>query len=59
MTGQYGIKNMYLGVPVKLGKNGITEILKLKLNKSEMNGLKKSAGAVKSVMDTFKKMKIK
>jgi len=59
LTGQYGIKNMYLGVPVKLGKNGITEILKLKLNATEMKGLKKSAAAVKDVMDTFKKMKIK
>ncbi len=59
LTGQYGLRNMYLGVPVKLGKNGITEILKLKLNKTEMNGLKKSAKAVKGVMDTFKKMKIK
>jgi len=58
LTGQYGIRNMYLGVPVKLGKNGITEILKLKLNKTELKGLKKSAEAVKGVMSTFKKMKI-
>ena len=58
LTGQYGIKNMYLGVPVKLGKNGIEEILKLKLNKSEMKLLKNSANHVKDVMKTFAKMKI-
>ncbi len=58
LTGQYGIKNMYLGVPVKLGKNGIEEILKLKLNKSEMKLLKNSANHVKDVMKTFNKMKI-
>jgi len=59
LTGQYGLKNMFLGVPVKLGKNGINELIELKLNKSEMKGLHKSAAAVKSVMDTYKKMKIK
>ena len=58
LTGQYGIRNMYLGVPVKLGKNGIEEILKLKLNKSEMKLLKNSANHVKDVMKTFNKMKI-
>lgn len=59
LTGQYGLKNMFLGVPVKLGKNGINELIELKLNKSEMKSLHKSADAVKSVMDTYKKMKIK
>jgi len=58
LTGEYGLKNMYLGVPVKLGKNGIEEILKLKLNASEMKLLKNSANHVKEVMKTFNKMKI-
>ena len=58
LTGQYGIKNMFLGVPVKLGKDGIREVLELKLNKSEMKLLHKSGEHVKAVMNTFNKMKI-
>ena len=59
LTGQYGLKNMYLGAPVQLGKNGVTKIIELKLNASEKKLLHKSADAVKSVMSTFTKMKIK
>ncbi len=58
LSGQYGMKNVYLGVPVKLGRKGIEEIIELKLNKSEMNLLKKSEGHVRKVMDVFNKMKI-
>ena len=32
LTGEYGINDLYLGVPVKLGKNGIEEIIELALN---------------------------
>ena len=58
LNGQYGMKNLFLGVPVKLGREGITETLELKLNKSEMKLLQKSAAHVKDVMKTFDKMKI-
>ena len=58
LTGQYGLKNMFLGVPVKLGKNGINQLIELKLNKSEMKNLHKSADAVRGVLDSYKKMKI-
>ncbi len=58
LSGQYGLRNMFLGVPVKLGKGGIKEVLKLKLNKSEMKLLKNSADHVKDVMKTFNKMKV-
>lgn len=58
LSGQYGIKDMFLGVPVQLGKNGISKILELNLNKTEMNALKKSAKAVKSVIKSFDKMKL-
>src|SRR3954464_8582903 len=37
LNGQYGLKDIYLGVPVKLGKKGIEEIIELKLNKDEMS----------------------
>ena len=49
---------MFLGVPVKLGKNGINQLIELKLNKSEMKSLHKSADAVRGVLDSYKKMKV-
>ena len=58
LSGEYGLKDIFLGVPVKLGKNGIEEIIEVKLNKSEMKLLHKSANAVQSVIETYKKMKI-
>ncbi len=58
LDGQYGIKDMFLGVPVKLGKEGIVEILELKLNKDEMALLNNSAEHVREVIGTFEAMKI-
>ena len=58
LNGQYGLKDIFLGVPVKLGRNGIEEILEVNLNKREMKLLHKSAEAVRSVIGTFKKMKL-
>jgi len=58
LTGQYGLKDMFLGVPVKLGKKGINEVLELKLNKTELKSLHKSAAHVKAVMKVFNKMKV-
>jgi malate dehydrogenase len=58
LNGEYGLKDVFLGAPVKLGKKGITEILELKLNKTEMKGLNKSADHVKDVIKTFNKMKL-
>jgi malate dehydrogenase len=53
LQGEYGMKDIYLGVPVKLGKNGIEEIIELKLEASEKDLLTKSAAAVKEVMDVL------
>ena len=50
LEGEYGIDNCYLGVPVILGKNGIEEIIELKLNDDEMALLKASEGHVREVM---------
>jgi malate dehydrogenase len=55
LNGQYGLKDIYLGVPVKLGKNGIEEIIELKLNDAEMELLNNSAKAVRQVMDVLDK----
>ncbi|MEO1261979.1 MAG: malate dehydrogenase [Bacteroidota bacterium] len=56
LSGQFGLEDIFLGVPVKLGRNGIEEILEVKLNESEMALLHKSAEAVKSVIETFNNM---
>ncbi len=47
LTGQYGIKDIYIGVPVILGAKGVEKILELKLQKSELASLKKSAATYK------------
>lgn len=53
LQGEYGLKDIYLGVPVKLGKKGIEEIIELKLTDAEMKLLHASAAAVKEVMDVY------
>jgi len=50
LEGEYGIDNCYLGCPVILGKNGVEEIIELKLNDDEMALLKNSEGHVREVM---------
>jgi len=58
LTGQYGINDMFLGVPVKLGSNGIEQIIELDLNEDEKGLLNSSADHVQSVMDVFEGMNI-
>ena len=56
LTGEYGLKDIYLGVPVVLGKNGIERIIELDLNADEKALLAESAVAVKGVMDVLDNM---
>lgn len=58
LKGEYGLKNIYLGVPVILGKNGIEKIIEVDLDKDEEKLLKDSAASVKKVMNELDKMKI-
>ena len=58
LNGEYGMKNIYLGVPVILGKNGIEKIIEVKLDNEEKQLLEESAQAVKSVMDVLDNMKM-
>ncbi len=55
LDGEYGIKGVFVGVPVKIGKNGIEKIIEVKLTPEESAALKKSADAV---ADLAKIMKI-
>jgi malate dehydrogenase len=57
LNGEYGMKDIYMGVPVILGKNGIEKIIELKLNEDEMQLCNDSAKAVKEVMAVLDNMK--
>jgi len=54
LQGEYGIRGLYVGVPVKLGRNGIEQIVEIKLTEDERVALNKSAAAVKEVVDKLK-----
>jgi malate dehydrogenase len=54
LQGEYGITDNFVGVPVKLGKNGIEEIIQIKLNPDEQAALNKSAEEVKSQIAKLK-----
>jgi malate dehydrogenase len=58
LNGQYGLSNVYLGVPVILGKAGIEKIIELQLNEEEMKLLNSSSNAVKEVMSVLDKMNL-
>lgn len=58
LNGEYGMKDIYLGVPVVLGKNGIEKIIEVKLDNEEKELLANSAKAVRSVMDVLDNMKM-
>jgi malate dehydrogenase len=51
LEGEYGFNDICLGVPVVLGKNGIEEIINLKLNDAEIANMKESADGVQKVND--------
>ena len=53
LDGEYGLKDVYLGVPVTLNKSGIGKIIEVDLNEEEKALLKTSASHVKEVMNTF------
>jgi malate dehydrogenase len=54
LKGEYGITDLFVGVPVKLGARGVEEIIQIKLTPEEDAALKKSAGAVRELVDVIK-----
>ena len=56
LNGEYGLKDIYLGVPVKLGRKGIEQIIELQLNPEEKKLLTDSAKAVREVMSVLDNM---
>jgi malate dehydrogenase len=53
LQGEYGIRDLFVGVPVKLGARGVEQIIEIKLTVEEDAALKKSAGAVKELTDVI------
>ena len=58
LEGEYGLENMFVGVPVKLGKNGIEQVIEITLNDEEKELLNNSANSVKKVMEILDGMNI-
>jgi len=54
--GEYGIDGLFVGVPVKLGAEGIEEIVEMELGEEESAGLKKSADSVRELVDAMAKL---
>jgi malate dehydrogenase len=55
LDGEYGVRGLYMGAPVKLGADGIEAIVKLKLSAAEKRWLRESAAAVREVVGVLKK----
>jgi malate dehydrogenase len=53
LQGEYGINDLYVGVPVKLGKNGLEQIIEIKLTEEEAAALRKSADAVQELVNAM------
>ena len=56
LNGEYGLKGMYIGVPVVIGAGGVERIVELQLNAEEKAMFDKSVGAVKTLVDVTKKL---
>lgn len=54
LEGEYGINDLFIGVPVKLGAKGVEEIIQISLTAQEQAALDKSAAAVKELVETLK-----
>ena len=56
LSGQYGVRNLYVGVPVIIGNKGVEKIIEVKLNASENKMFKRSVNAVKKLIFESKKI---
>jgi malate dehydrogenase len=57
LQGEYGIDGLYVGVPVKLGANGVEQIIQISLTNEEQAALRSSADAVKGLVDTMTRLR--
>ena len=56
LTGQYGVDNLYVGVPVVIGAGGVERIVEIKLDAAERAGFDKSVAAVKTLCGVAQEM---
>jgi malate dehydrogenase len=56
LQGEYGINDLFIGVPVKLGKNGMEQVIEITLTEEEKAALMKSAAAVQELKDDLAKL---
>jgi malate dehydrogenase len=56
LTGQYGMNDLYVGVPVVIGAGGIERIVEIQLNPTEQAAFEKSCAAVKELVEAAKKL---
>jgi malate dehydrogenase len=56
LQGEYGIEDLFIGVPVKLGATGIEEVIQIKLTEDEQAALNRSAAAVQELKEAMKKL---
>jgi malate dehydrogenase len=58
LDGQYGLDNLYIGVPVVIGAGGVERIVEIKLTEAEQSAFDKSCEAVKKLIEDFKKLDV-
>ena len=56
LEGEYGVKNLFVGVLCKIGGNGLEKVIELKLNETEKAGLDNSIKAVTELVEALKKL---
>ncbi|SPD71854.1 Malate dehydrogenase [uncultured Desulfobacterium sp.] len=56
LSGEYGINDLFIGVPVKLGKNGVEQVMEIKLTEEEKKALNMSADAVRGLVADLKRL---
>jgi malate dehydrogenase len=56
LNGQYGVKGLYVGVPVVIGAKGVEKIIEIKLDRSEKSAFAKSVKSVEGLVDACKKI---
>jgi malate dehydrogenase len=56
LNGEYGYSDMYVGVPVVIGANGVEKIIEIELEPAEKAMFDKSCAAVKDLVEAFKKL---
>lgn len=57
LQGEYGISDLFIGVPVKLGTKGVEQIIEIQLTDEEQAALQKSAASVQELKDVLKRLK--